>query len=113
MKSWFVFLSVLILSACNAMPVTYVGASGKFGSGQINGGPVNMSDGAFSISDKGVTCSGKFPSWTNLTIVFPVTCTDGATGSVNMTRPFNGPIAGEGSLSLSTGENRRFVYGRY
>jgi hypothetical protein len=105
-------LALLALAGCNSIGVRYVDATGERGTGTLTGGPVSFNDGKFSISDRGVTCSGSFPSWANLTVVFPVTCTDGKTGTVTMTRPPANVIAGEGTMQLSSGETRRFVFGQ-
>lgn len=112
MKNLFGVSVLVLLAGCNSIGVRYVDATGERGSGTITGGAVSMNDGKFSIADRGVTCSGSFASWANLTIVVPVTCTDGKTGTATMTRPFNGPIAGEGTLQLAGGETRRFVFGQ-
>ena len=100
------------LVGCNTIAVRYVDATGERGSGTITGGVASMNDGKFSVSDKGVTCSGAFPSWANLTITFPVRCTDGNTGTVTMTRPPVNVIAGEGTMQLASGDTRRFVFGQ-
>lgn len=101
------------LAGCNTVENQYVDASGKRGSGQTTFS-VTFSDGKFSISDAGVTCSGSFDSWQSATVVFPVTCSDGKSGSVTMTRPTANAslVAGEGTMQLTNGETRRFVFGR-
>jgi hypothetical protein len=99
------------LASCNAMSVQYVDSGGKRGAGTTNITAL-QTDGTFSVTDKGVTCSGTFPSWKAMTVVFPVRCTDGQTGSVTMTRPASGPIAGEGTMQLTSGEIRRFIFGK-
>lgn len=100
----------LALSGCNAMTVQYVDATGRRGTGTANISAV-QTDGTFSVTDNGTTCSGEFPSWRQMAVVFPVHCTDGQSGSVTMTRPASGPIAGEGTMQLASGEVRRFVFG--
>ncbi len=111
MKSIATSIICLTLAGCNAMSVQYVDATGKRGTGIANISAV-QTDGTFSVTDKGATCSGKFPSWHQITVVFPVRCTDGQSGSVTMTRPASGPIAGEGTMQLASGEVRRFVFGK-
>lgn len=93
------------------MTVQYVDATGRRGTGAANVSAM-QTDGTFSVTDKGATCSGEFPSWRQVTVVFPVHCSDGQSGSVTMTRPASGPVAGEGSLQLTSGETRRFVFGK-
>jgi hypothetical protein len=111
MNKWKIFLVGGLLTSCNAMSVQYVDATGRRGTGTANISAV-QTDGTFSVTDKGVTCSGKFPSWQQMTVVFPVQCTDGQSGSVTMTRPASGPIAGEGTMQLGSGEVRRFIFGK-
>lgn len=112
MRKWSVIAIATLVSGCNSIPVNYVDAGGLRGSGEITGGVASMNDGTFKVSDRGVTCSGSFPSWSNLTTVFPVKCSDGNQGSVTMTRPPVNVIAGEGTMQLTNGETRRFVFGR-
>lgn len=99
------------LTGCNTVSVQYVDATGRHGSGEATVS-VTQQNGTFSITDKGATCSGTFANWNQLTVVFPVTCTDGKSGSVTMTRPTEGPIIGEGTMELRSGEKRRFLFGR-
>ncbi|MHC2540415.1 hypothetical protein FB001_103289 [Ensifer sp. SEMIA 135] len=101
------------VAGCNTIENQYVDANGRRGSGQTTFG-VTMTDGKFAIADAGVTCSGTFPHWRNATVVFPVTCTDGTSGTVTMTRPTANAsmVAGEGTMSLTNGDARRFVFGR-
>jgi hypothetical protein len=99
-----------LLSACGAsIKMAYVDASGKSGSGvtTVNG---TLGDGNFSISDKGQTCRGEFKSWSNISVVFPVKCSNGLAGSVTMTRTAEGTIAGEGTMQLENGETRHIIF---
>lgn len=105
-------LLCLALAGCNSINVKYVDASGLHGAGKLTGGAVNFNDGKLTIADRGVTCSGSFPSWESVTVVFPVKCTDGASGTVTMTRPPVNQIAGEGAMQLTNGQTRRFVFGQ-
>lgn len=106
-------IALAFLAGCNTIENQYVDATGKHGSGQTTFS-ATMSDGKFSIADKGVTCSGTFDSWQASTVVFPVACTDGRRGSVTMTRPTANAslVAGEGTMQLGGGEVRRFVFGK-
>lgn len=110
-----VLISLLAcLAGCTASSIEnrYLGMSGKYGSGQTTMG-VYANDGKFSLSDGKSTCAGSFASWQAFTIVFPVTCTDGRSGSVTMTRPSAGVaiLAGEGTIQFANGETRRFAFG--
>lgn len=111
-RVFFVLPFCVMIAGCNSIGVRYVDATGERGAGTITGGALSMNDGKFSIADKGVTCSGNFPSWTNLTITFPVSCTDGNRGTVTVTRPPVNAIAGEGTMELTNGEVRRIVFGQ-
>jgi hypothetical protein len=106
-------LALTLLAGCNTLENQYVNATGKHGSGQTTFS-ATMSNGKFSIADKGVTCSGTFDSWQAATIVFPVACTDGRRGSVTMTRPTANysQVAGEGTMEFTDGSTKRFVFGR-
>lgn len=104
-------LMAMALSSCNAISVRYVDATGIRGTGTLDVSAL-QTNGTFSIRDEAATCAGKFPSWQKMTVVFPVNCTDGKLGTVTMTRPASGSVAGEGTLQLASGEVRRFVFGR-
>lgn len=107
---WLLALSVMGLAGCsNTLEAQYSGPKGLYGSGQITQ-TVTQSDVKLSIKNAGVTCSGTYPTWNPLTIVFPVTCTDGRKGSATLTRPFEGPMSGQGSIQFSDGETRQIVY---
>ncbi|MER8925819.1 hypothetical protein [Mesorhizobium sp. M0859] len=110
MKSIGVLPCLLAIAACSpTVKMAYVDASGKHGSGTVTmDGTLHNVE--LSISDNGQSCSGTFPSWSNLTVVVPVKCTDGVTGTATMTRVMDGPISGEGTMQLSNGETKRFVY---
>lgn len=110
---WGILGALIALSSCNTIENQYVDATGKHGSGQTTFG-VTQENGKFSISDSGVTCSGAFPNWRNATVVFPVRCSDGKSGSVTMTRPTTNAsmVAGEGTIQFTNGETKRFVFGR-
>jgi hypothetical protein len=112
MKRLATLISILALSGCNTIENQYVDATGKHGSGQTTFS-ATLSDGKFSIAEKSGSCSGQFDSWSNATVVFPVTCTNGKSGSVVMTRPTANAsiIAGEGTIQFVGGETRRFVFG--
>lgn len=112
MKKLTATLLCLGLAGCNTIQNQYVDATGTHGSGTTTMS-VTMTDGKFSISDRGATCSGTFPNWTAITVVFPVACTDGKRGTVTMSRPTAGvaTLAGEGTMALTNGEARRFVFG--
>ncbi len=112
MKPLAPLLPIILLTSCNTIENHYVDATGKLGSGQTTMS-VTQSDGKFSIADEAVACSGTFDSWANATVVFPVNCTNGKSGSVVMTRPTaNGSlVAGEGTIQFVTGESRRFTFG--
>lgn len=111
-RFWLALIPVA-LASCNTIENQYVDATGKHGSGQTTFS-TTFSDGKFSVSDAKSTCSGTFASWQSATVVFPVKCSDGKTGSVTMTRPTANAsmVAGEGTMQLSSGETRRFVFGR-
>lgn len=102
--------ALVLLAGCGAtVKMAYVDASGKHGSGTVSMDST-LHNGKLSISDKGQTCSGSFHDWSSLTIVVPVKCSDGKTGTATMTRALSGTISGEGTMQLSGGEVRRFVY---
>lgn len=103
-------LTALFLTACSTIQTRYVGPNGQYGSGTISGGVMSMNNGKFSIAADGVTCSGNFPSWEKLTVVFPVWCTDGNNGTVTMTRPPVNVISGEGNMQLTNGDTRHFTF---
>lgn len=102
--------SLVALTGCsNTLEAQYSGPKGVYGSGQITQ-TVTQSDVKLSIKNDGVTCSGSYPTWNPLTIVFPVSCTDGRKGSATLTRPFEGPMSGQGSIQFADGETRQIVY---
>ena len=111
-KTTFVFALPILLASCNSIENQYVDATGKHGSGQTTFS-VTQSDGKFSIADKAGTCGGTFDSWSGATVVFPVACTNGKTGTVVMTRPTANAslVAGEGTIQFVGGETRRFIFG--
>lgn len=105
-------LGLLCLAGCNTIQNQYVDATGKHGSGTTTFG-VAFDQVKFRISDSAVTCSGGAESWQSPTLVFPVACTDGKTGTATMTRPTANAsaVAGEGTIQFTSGETRRFVFG--
>lgn len=104
-------LAISALAGCSSVQTQYVGPTGQYGSGSITGGVMSMNNGKFSIAANGVTCSGNFPSWEKLTVIFPIWCTDGTSGTVTMARPPVNVISGEGTMQLTNGETRRFTFG--
>lgn len=107
----FAILGVSALAGCSSVNAQYVGPDGRYGTGAVTGGALSLNNGKFSIAAQGVTCSGNFPSWEKRSIVFPVWCTDGVSGTVTMTRAPVNVIAGEGTMQLTNGETRRFTFG--
>lgn len=105
-------IAILAVSGCNSISNRYVDARGKHGRGETTFS-VTQSNGTFSISDEKVTCKGTFDSWSDATVVFPVTCGDGKSGTVVMTRPTADAtmVAGEGTIEFTDGTIRRFVFG--
>lgn len=110
MRYFWLMAAAVLTSCASDQVVRYVGPSGAYGSGSIamNG---TLGDGRLIISNKGETCAGTFPSWSALTVIFPVQCTGGATGTVTLTRPAEGRLTAQGSMLLSTGETRQIIYG--
>ncbi|MER8532082.1 hypothetical protein NKH61_05350 [Mesorhizobium sp. M1005] len=105
-----VLACLLAIAGCSpTVKMAYVDAGGKHGSGTVTMDGT-LHNGKLSISDDGQTCAGTFPHWSNLNLVVPVQCTGGVTGTATMTRVMDGPISGEGTMQLSNGETKRFVY---
>lgn len=102
-----------IIAGCNTVENRYIDATGVHGRGQTTFG-ATQEDGKFSISDSSSTCAGSFPHWRNATVVFPVSCTDGRSGTVTMTRPMTNAsmVAGEGTIQFNNGTSKRFMFGR-
>lgn len=95
------------LVGCSSAKVTYVDERGAYGKGIMAGGFASMNSGRFSITDEGITCSGNYASWDKGDLKFPVWCTDGASGTVNIARVEG--IPSNGTLHLSTGVARSLV----
>ncbi|MBN9079679.1 MAG: hypothetical protein BGN87_18505 [Rhizobiales bacterium 65-79] len=107
-----VILCCVLLAGCATQEsVKFVGPSGQYGSGQIamNGA---MGEGRFSVKDEQRSCAGHFSSWSNLTITFPVQCSDLIAGTVTLTRPQDGPLTATGTMVLSNGQTKQIVYGQ-
>lgn len=100
----------MLLAGCNTIQNHYVDASGKHGSGTTTFG-ATQENVKFSIRDEKSTCTGSTDNWRSMTVVIPITCTDGKSGTVMMTRPLSGLIAGEGTMQLASGEVRRIMFG--
>lgn len=101
---------LLVITGCSpTVKMAYVDARGKHGSGAVTMDGT-LHNGKLSITDGAQTCAGSFTSWSSLTVVVPVKCTGGVTGTATMTRAMDGPISGEGTMQLSNGETKRFVY---
>jgi len=96
------------LTGCSSTKVTYVDSRGAYGKGIMAGGFASMNSGRFSITDAGVTCSGNYASWDKGDLKFPVWCTDGASGTVAITRQDG--VASNGTLHLTSGETRSLVF---
>ncbi|WPE22507.1 hypothetical protein [Shinella zoogloeoides] len=113
MKNFVALGAVLALVGCNTIENQYVSATGRYGSGQTTFGAMQENV-KFSIGDGRVTCRGTAPDWRKATVVIPVACTDGKSGTVTMTRPMTNAsmVAGEGTMQLTNGETRRFIFGR-
>jgi hypothetical protein len=104
-------LSLALLAGCNTIQNQYVDATGTHGSGTTTFG-ATQEDVRFSIADKGDTCTGTAANWRSATLVMPVSCKSGKTGTVTMTRPMTNAsqVTGEGTMTLTNGEMRRFVF---
>lgn len=111
MRPVLIVMLALLVGCASQQGVKYVGPSGQYGSGSIAMSGT-LSNGQFSVTDKSGTCSGAFKSWSNLTITFPVRCTNGPKGSVTLTRLMDGPLTATGTMTLDNGETRQVVYGQ-
>ncbi|HBF32666.1 hypothetical protein [Rhizobium sp.] len=114
MKKMLLAIPCIVLCGCVSVKTAWVDASGKHGSGLITGDAYNVSNGKFSLTDHGVTCSGAFPNWASYTVVFLVKCSDGRSGMASMTRPTAAGasvLAGEGTIRFAHGENKSFIFG--
>lgn len=113
MRNISILLAALVLAGCNSIENRYVDATGVHGHG-VTTFSATQTDGKFTISDDGSTCSGSFPHWKSATVVFHVSCSDGKSGTVTMTRPTANAtmVAGEGTVQFTDGTTRRFIFGR-
>lgn len=112
MKKLTATLLCLGLAGCNTIQNQYVDATGTHGSGTTIFG-ATQEDVKFSIASKGETCAGTADNWRSATLVMPVRCSSGKAGTVTMTRPMTNAsvVAGEGTMALTNGETRRFIFG--
>lgn len=110
MKRTGLLACLFAISGCGAtVKMAYVDAGGKHGTGTVTMDGT-LHNGKLSITDAGQVCTGTFPDWSDLTLVVPVQCTGGITGTATLTRVMDGPISGEGTMQLSNGVTKRFVY---
>lgn len=109
MRGFAVALAGILAGCAPTIAVQYVDASGRHGAGNVSVSGT-LQNGRLSLTSKGETCSGAFANWSSLTVVVPLACTSGLTGTATMTRPFSGPIIGEGTMQLSDGTSRRFTF---
>ncbi|NTA79969.1 hypothetical protein G6L13_05660 [Agrobacterium tumefaciens] len=112
-KSLFLVASLGLIAGCNTIENRYIDAKGTHGHGQTTFG-ATQENGKFSIADSSSTCTGSFPHWRNATVVFPVSCTDGRSGTVTMTRPMTNAsmVSGEGTIQFTNGTSKKFMFGR-
>ncbi|TIX71693.1 MAG: hypothetical protein E5V25_07845 [Mesorhizobium sp.] len=111
MRNSLLVIAFVLAGCASQQSVKYVGPSGQYGSGSIAMSGT-MANGRFSVSDQSGTCDGTFPSWSNLTITFPVRCTNGPKGTITLTRLQDGPLTATGVMVLDNGQTRQVVYGQ-
>lgn len=111
MRVLWVLAAVALASCASEQSVQMVGVNGQYGSGSLsmNG---TLGDGRFHVTDGKLDCQGTFKSWQNLSINFPVKCANGETGTVMLTRNFEGPLSAQGFMLLNDGSRRELVYGQ-
>ncbi len=112
MKKLTAAILCLGLAGCNSIQNQYVDATGTHGSGTTTFG-ATQENVRFSIASKGETCTGTAANWRSATLVMPVRCSSGKSGMVTMTRPMTNAthVAGEGTMMMTDGTARRFVFG--
>ncbi|MGF9567399.1 hypothetical protein AAIH70_28250 [Neorhizobium sp. BT27B] len=103
-------IPLLVVSGCSTSKVTYVGPDASYGSGIMASGFARVSSGRFSLTDAtGVTCSGNYSSWDDTHLKFPVWCTDGKSGTVELNRSDDGK-EGIGTIQVTDGEPKQIAF---
>lgn len=112
MKKLIAALLCLGLAGCNTIQNQYVDATGTHGIGTTTFG-ATQEDVRFSIASKGETCTGRADNWRSATLGMPVSCSSGKSGMVTMTRPMTNAsqVAGEGTMMMTDGTARKFIFG--
>lgn len=90
--------------------IQYVGPAGLYGRGTLMAEPVGLLNGRIRIEDGAEVCDAAFENWNGTVISKPLTCSNGFTGMITLTRSAD-ELAGQGNAVMSDGTTRQIVFG--